>query len=164
MLTHALDPGRLVIEPRYRPRPAHFVRIQDSGDWRLKVYGLGTPGRPARSQLVEATVSLAAEVLPSPAITDQRHGAGFTISHDALQVCFALVYWWQGGNELHQRCYMSPSEEPGALRKLTDPGAGCVFELGIIDFERRAWIADVIGNPEGPDLDRYFSRRLTGDV
>jgi hypothetical protein len=154
----------LTIEPRYAPRPARFVRIEDAGDWRLKVYGLGTPGKPARSELIEATVSLAAEILPRPALTDQRYGAGFTISHDALSVCFALIYWWQSGNELHQRCYMSRSDDPRALSKLPDPGAGCVFELGIIDFERRAWINDVIGNPRGPDLDRYFARRLTGEV
>jgi hypothetical protein len=39
-----------------------------------------------------------------------------------------------------------------------------VFELGIIDFERRAWIDDIIGDPHGPDLTRYLSRRLNADV
>ena len=29
--------------------------------------------------------------------------------------------------------------------------AGCVWELGIVEFERRAWIEDVIGNADGPD-------------
>ena len=44
-----------------------------------------------------------------------------------------------------------------------DPTAlGCVWELGIIEFERRAWIADVIGNPAGPDLEAYFGRRFDG--
>ena len=35
--------------------------------------------------------------------------------------------------------------------------------MGIIDFERKAWIADVIGNPDGPDLDRlHVSPRFDG--
>jgi hypothetical protein len=42
--------------------------------------------------------------------------------------------------------------------------AGCVYELAIVEFERRAWIEDVIGNPDGPDLDRYLSRRFEGLV
>jgi hypothetical protein len=42
--------------------------------------------------------------------------------------------------------------------------AGCVYELAIIEFERRAWIEDVIGNPEGPNLDLYLSRRFGGLV
>ena len=39
---------------------------------------------------------------------------------------------------------------------------GCVWELGIVEFERRAWITDVIGNPDGSDLDRYMSRHFDG--
>jgi hypothetical protein len=35
-------------------------------------------------------------------------------------------------------------------------------ELGIFEFERRAWIEDVIGNTDGPDLDRYMSPRFHG--
>ena len=44
------------------------------------------------------------------------------------------------------------------------PRCGCVWELGIIEFERRAWIADVIGNPDGPDLDAYLGRRFDGMI
>jgi len=154
----------LRIEPRYVPRPARFLRIEEAGDWQLKIYSLAMPGKVARPELVEATVGLAAEHLPRPAITGDRYGAGFTISHDAMSVCFALIYWWQGGNELHQRCFMSPHDDPRALTRLAEPAAGCVFELGIIEFERRAWIEEVLADPPGPDLDRYFARRLTGEV
>ena len=41
---------------------------------------------------------------------------------------------------------------------------GCVWELAIVDFERRAWIEDVLLNPPGPDLERYLERRLDEDV
>jgi hypothetical protein len=33
----------------------------------------------------------------------------------------------------------------------------CVWELEIIDFERRAWLEDVL---KGADVERYLSRRL----
>ena len=42
--------------------------------------------------------------------------------------------------------------------------AGCVYELAIVEFERRAWIEDVIGNPDGPDVERYLGRRFGGLV
>jgi hypothetical protein len=42
--------------------------------------------------------------------------------------------------------------------------AGCVYELAIVEFERRAWIEDVIGNPDGPNLDLYLARRFNGLV
>jgi hypothetical protein len=36
--------------------------------------------------------------------------------------------------------------------------------LAIVDFERRAWIEDVLANPGGPDLARFLSRTLAEDV
>jgi hypothetical protein len=154
----------LRIEPRYVPRPARFITLHSVDDWRLKVYGLSMPGSSARPELVQAALKRADRVLPRPAVTGERYGVGFVIAHDAMTTSFALIYWWQSGNELHQRCFAAPRQDPGAQAKLVDPGAGCVFELGIIDFERRAWIDDIIGDPHGPDLTRYLSRRLNADV
>jgi hypothetical protein len=39
-----------------------------------------------------------------------------------------------------------------------------VWELGAIDFERRAWLEDVLANPEGPDVERYLAREYNEDV
>jgi len=155
--------GALSARP-YRPRHLRFIRRQDLGDWRIKVYGIAMFGRTTRSELVEAAVSQAAKTLPQPAVSDDRPGIGFVIAHDAASVCFGLIYWWQSANELHQRVFVSPLAEPGNFRRYENPGAGCVWELGIIDFERRAWLEDVLANPEGPDIDRYLSRALNADV
>ena len=38
---------------------------------------------------------------------------------------------------------------------------GCVWELAIVDFERRAWIEDVLANSPGPDLERYLAAAST---
>lgn len=56
---------------------------------------------------------------------------------------------------------MAPKEAPDALRAIEHPAAGCVWELGIIDFERRAWLADVLANPAGADLELYMSHALS---
>jgi hypothetical protein len=154
----------LRIEPRYQPRPARFIELHTVNDWRLKVYGLSMPGTRARPELVQAALKRADRVLPRPAVTGERYGVGFVIAHDAMATSFALIYWWQSGNELHQRCFAAPRGDPGAQARLSDPGAGCVFELGIIDFERRAWIEHALSDPRGPDLTRYLSRRLNADV
>jgi hypothetical protein len=59
---------------------------------------------------------------------------------------------------------MSPLDNPRALKPVQDPAAGCVWELSVIDFERRAWISDVLANPSGPDLARYMARQYNDDV
>jgi len=148
----------------YQPRPVRFIGMEQRGDWRLKVYGIATPGRTPRAEFVAATVDLAGVALPGPAVSDERYGVGIVIAHDSATYCFALLYWWQSANELHQRVYAAPLDDPHALIKLADPGAGCVWELSVVDFERRAWIEDVLANPNGPDIDRYLTRRFNADV
>ena len=94
-------------------------------------------------------------------LPDDGYGASFAIAHDAAYP-IALVYWWQGVNELHQRSFIG--EKIDGLEPVEWTPAGCVYELAIVEFERRAWIEDVIGNPDGPDVERYLGRRFGGLV
>jgi hypothetical protein len=50
------------------------------------------------------------------------------------------------------------------MTPLVHASAGCVWELEVIDFERRAWLADVLANPEGPDVERYLARHLDTEI
>jgi hypothetical protein len=109
---------------------------------------------------VERAVEIASDVLPHPAVGDDRYGAGFVIAHDAAALAIVIVYWWQSENELHQRIYTAPRDDLTALTQLPDQPAGCVWELAVVDFERRAWLEDVLANPAGPDLDGYLLREL----
>ena len=148
----------------YEPRPIRFIRREDVDGWQLKLYGIALAGKEPREELVTATRDLAASVLPRPAVSDDRYGVAFATAHDATSVYIALIYWWQSENELHQRIYVSPKEDPISFQQVENQPAGCVWELAIVDFERRAWIQDVLANPAGPDLERYLERRLDEDV
>jgi hypothetical protein len=137
-----------------------FLRREALDDWRLKLYGISAHGELPRDELVEATLEVAARVLPRPAVTDERVGVGFATAHDAISASIALVYWWQSENELHQRIYVGPRDDPRGMTQFADQPVGCIWKLGIVDFESRAWREDVLANPNGPDLDRYLSREL----
>ena len=102
-----------------------------------KHYGINEPS----PTLVEATRALAEPGVP-----------GFTIAHQGRSVAMALVYWWAEENEVHRRAYAGRALEP-----LTDTGMACVWELEVIDFERRAWLEDVLIND---DVDAYLERAL----
>jgi hypothetical protein len=85
---------------------------------------------------------------------------GFTIAHDAASAALGIVYWWANDNEVHSRYWVAPLDDPGALEPLDDPtGMACVWELEVIDFERRAWLEDVM---KGGDYQAYLSRSLDG--
>ena len=126
----------------YEPRHISFL----GRDGRFKHYGIGTHAPDPRPALVAAVVAR----VPAGEV-------GFTIAHDARSAGLGLVYWWANENELHRAAFVSPLDDPGALEPLQDAGLACVWELEIIDFERRAWLHDVL---IGDDLDAYLERAL----
>ncbi len=143
----------------YHQRRGTFVSDERYGDWRLKLDGLAAPEKGVRPALLDRTRALAEQSLPP--VDDEHHGAAFAIAHDA-NFPIALIYWWEAENELHSRIHAG--ETLDRMEPAPATALGCVWELGIIEFERRAWIADVIGNPDGPDVDRYLSRRFDGMI
>jgi hypothetical protein len=134
----------------HESRTIRFIRREDLDDWRLKVYGIGTHAPDARPEFVAATLDVAREALP------EGGGAGFVIAHDARAAGLGLVYWWAGENELHGRFFASPLEDPTAMVRNDGTGLACVWELEVIDFERRAWLEHVLKND---DLDAYLASR-----
>jgi len=152
------------LEAPYRPRHVRFIRREDVEGWQLKLYGIAVNGQEPRPEFVEATRDLAAQVLPQPPAGEDRYGVGFAIAHDARSVGIALVYFWKSENELHQRIYVSPKDDPAAFTQVENQPAGCVWELEVVNFERLAWLEDVLSNPAGPDLDAYLERSFSRDV
>lgn len=148
----------------YEPRTISFHGTETIGGWTVKLYGIAAHAEAPRKALMAATAKIAASALPKQAQEEGRHGVGFAIAHDADDFCFALIDWWSGDNELHQQLFFSPLDRPNELRPYLGQAIGCVWELEVTDFERRAWLRHVLANPEGPDLDTYlanhFERRI----
>lgn len=146
----------------YVARPITFLELWRTDGWRLKVYGIAD-GRPApRRELVEAAKRLALAVLPA-ASGDNLPAVGFVGAHDARGGCYVFVDWWADENELHHRAFLGSS--PDELRPIgLDDAIGCVWDLAVIDFERRAWLEAILKNPELPDLEAYLERRLEAVV
>ena len=90
---------------------------------------------------------------PGPA----PHSPPFTSAGAAVTAGLGLVYWWANENEIHQRVFAAPLDDPGALEPADGTGMACVWELEVIDFERRAWLEDVL---KGGDAERYLERSL----
>ncbi len=130
----------------YQPRSISLL----DRDGRLKHYGIALHDRVPRPALAAATRRFADVVIPDGA-------SGFTIAHDAATTGLALVYWWANENELHQRVFAAPLDDPAALKPADGTGMACVWELEVIDFERRAWLEDVL---KAGDLRRYHERAL----
>ena len=130
----------------YEPRCISFLEREG----RVKHYGIALHDRAARPALVAATREAARAAIPAQAL-------GFTISHDAATAGLGLVYWWANDNEIHQRVFAAPRDDPAALEPANGTGMACVWELEVIDFERRAFLEDVLKNG---DVEGYLERSL----
>jgi hypothetical protein len=134
----------------YQTRSIRYIGREDLGDWRLKVYSIGTHAPDARPEFVAATLDAAREALPDGG------GTGFVIAHDAKTAGLSLVYWWANENEIHGRFFASPLDDPDARVPDTGTGLACVWEMEVIDFERRAWLEHVL---KDDDVDGYLAQR-----
>ena len=130
----------------YEPRSISFL----TREGRVKHYGISRHDRVPRPALVEATREAARETIPAGAL-------GFTIAHDAATAGLGLVYWWANENEIHSRLFASPFDEPGRLEPIDGTAMACVWELEVIDFERKAWLDHVL---KAGDVERYLEQSL----
>lgn len=149
----------------YRPRPVRCAGIWAVDGWRLKLYGIAYDRDRPRPELVDAAQRAARTRLPQPAFGAGRYGVGFMGAHDGRDACVAFVDWWANEDELHHHLYVAPVDRPSELVP-TGPAdfTACVWDLAVLAFEREAWLATVLQNPGGPDLERYLQAQLSQDV
>jgi hypothetical protein len=155
---------QITVRGPHRPRPIAPLGLHETAGWRLKVYGITSEGDRPPAELVEAALKLAPEVLPVPAVSSDRYGLGFVVVHRAGDFCFVLYDWWSGENEIHQRLYSAPLDEPTRLAPHLSPAIFCVWEGAAVDHERRAWLRHVLARPEGPDTGAYLQDFFEGRV
>ncbi|MGO2037221.1 MAG: hypothetical protein ACTH2U_12135 [Brevibacterium sp.] len=141
----------------YRPRSVRFLNRVAVGDWTMKLYGISIAGSEVPEALTTAAVRAAKEALPSPVKGDRTSGIGFITAHAAPSRSYVLISWWAEHNELHQLILSAPPGRAGELAPHPTSAIGCVWELGVTDFERRAWITDIL-RPGEPHLSAYLER------
>lgn len=156
--TAAVAPMTPSISP-YVARPIAFQELWQPEGWRLKVYGIAYERPAPHAELVAAAKRLALEVLPR----EPTYAVGFIGAHEGRDGCYAFVDWWADESELHHKNFLGPS--PHELRAAgPDDSMACVWDLAVIDFERRAWHELVVKRAGPPDLGAYLARRLEETV
>jgi hypothetical protein len=149
----------------YETRPIRFLELWQREAWRLKVYGIAYRRDVPRLELIEAAKAAARSRLAEIDRSMPHYGVGFLGIHDGRTANFIFVDWWADENELHHHVYVSPTAEPSRLTYAPPTcGIACVWDIRVIEFERQAWLATVLKNPQGPNLDKYLQLRLNEDT
>jgi len=149
----------------YQPRPIRFLELWKPQGWQLKVYGIAYSKPSPSTDLVVAAKNIALRLLSNAVSQHAHYGVGFMGIHEGRGANFVFVDWWANENELHHRVFISPGDDPLSLEDRTRDGpAACVWDLGILAYEREAWVDTVLSNSGGPDLEAYLARRINRDL
>lgn len=153
----------MTLSAPYAVRPIRFLELASHGDWTVKVYTI-TAGRPISKELVSAAKRLAfkkldewrRETRPWP-----DHSAASLIVHHGEGANYIVLDWWVDESILQHHVWSSPIDAPERFTYLSPLGIGvCVWEMEVLQFEREAWIAYVLGRSGGPDMEAYFAAHL----
>jgi hypothetical protein len=149
----------------YAPRSIRFLGLREQRGWRLKVYGIAYRGEAPSPALVERAWVVTGRDLPEPAVGPDRYGVGFVGIHEGRGANLVFLDWWARENELHHLAWVADHRHPLDLQPIPRRGPhGCIWDLAVIAFERTAWVASALLNPNAPDLDGYLESRFQGVV
>lgn len=142
---------------RYRPRKAWFVKHVDCGPVGIKLSAISAP----TAEIRETDIARAEDVIrvegAKLAGRSGHTGAGFAIIHAGEEALWLLLHQWIEGGIATQRLWRAPLGTEALFEPDISDSMACVWELGVIDFERKAWMSTVMS---GKRLSDYLALTL----
>ncbi|MEE3921876.1 hypothetical protein V2I01_37105 [Micromonospora sp. BRA006-A] len=112
------------------------------------------PDRRLEPRVVDAAYAYLPALLPAP--DGATPPASWVVHRGADTGAYLLAYSWFFDNVVECRIAIAgqpaldcPDDDPAHFVDLTRPGVGCVWELGVLEHERIAWIRHVLA-PDRP--------------
>ncbi|MFC7342917.1 hypothetical protein [Saccharopolyspora griseoalba] len=125
-------------------RRTDFHGVREVAGRSVKVYAISADGAATSAEVLDSACGTAASVLPGGG------GSGFVVVHRGEEAVWLLVHWWED-DILCQRLFR---DGPGGEFVPAEPQLfACVWELHVIDHERRSWALRVLGED---DVDGYL--------
>src|SRR5690606_32472432 len=143
----------------YRPRRAWFRELMHVGPVAIKLNAICADGEQIDDAMFDKAkariLTAQGEMLRTP-----HHGAGFAILHEGEDGRWLLLHWWVTGGVSARRLWRADLAPDAAFIEADPLLFACVWELGLIDFERRAWIETAMS---GKPVAAYTEQRFSGE-
>lgn len=144
----------------FAQRPVRPRAVMAHMGWRLKPYDITLPGEELDEDDFSRALAGAIADLPLPAVSEARPGVGFVIRHQGRGWSYLVLCWWDRENELPMRIW-TRKREPDAHWAPAGPDQSiCVWDAQVLDFERGAYVENVLAHPDQPNIDAYLAERL----
>ena len=156
---HHVDDGSLAPNA-YKPRRAWFQELMQVGSMFIKVNAICADGKAIDDAVLAEAKAKILEAEPDMVRTPQL-GAGFAILHEGEEGRWLLLHWWLGGGICARKLWRADLAPDAEFEDAPVHLFACVWELAIIDFERRAWTETAMSQKPVSD---YIARRFSGET
>lgn len=148
----------------YKKRKIVYGDTAISGNWRVKVHLITYREKFGAVNVLQNAISNLPKWLEEFSRIDLPISMiGSLIVHEGKDGVWTLLSFWAGGNMLRTTTFYSPFTDESDFQLLERGSMACVWELAVIDHERRAWVKHVLMNCI-PDYAAYLNDTLTADV
>ncbi|MET3598154.1 hypothetical protein [Martelella mangrovi] len=143
------------LSERYAPRAAGFLRAVSADGGVIKLNGISTS---PDLDFTDAETDAAAAVLEQSQLGKPHLKVGFAVLHRGEEALWLLLHWWlDGGIASHAMWRAGLGTARPEFSPVPAGVLACVWELGVIDFERRAFMDTALS---GAPLADYLASRM----
>lgn len=143
----------------YQPRRAWFREMVAIGPVSVKLNAICADGATIGDEVFEAAIAKMRSAENEIAHTPHQ-GAGFAILHEGEEARWLLLHWWVKGGIAARKLWRADRSPDGRFVEADPLLMACVWELGLIDFERRAWMNTAMS---GKTVSDYTEERFSGE-
>jgi len=135
----------------YAPRYVLVLDTARTDNWSLKVYWVTPEPSEPDQELADAAIARSLAALEGA----PGYGAGFLIVHRGEMATWAILWWWTDQDILRRKIWQVTD---GGMVDVGDQDyVACVWELSIVDWERKAWINHILRHPRWSHADGYLT-------
>ncbi len=138
----------------YRARQAGYLQTVETREGRIKLNGISAVGAP---DFAEDVLDAAIAVLRQAEAPAGHFGAGFAVLHCGEEAWWLLLHWWLPGGIASHGLWRAALGATPVFSPVPPGVLACVWELGAIEFERRAFMETAMA---GAPLADYFASTM----
>lgn len=142
----------------YVMRYIYFSELIKVSDWNIKIYTISDKKEfESQTTYMWAKQNLKSWLNQVNSFNPNHEQVAFLILHEATEGIFSLINTWVGKNMLQTHVYLTKYDKPNSFEKISGDGLfACVWELEVINHERKSWMKHILMQEENPDLEHYL--------
>mgnify|MGYP001794953531 CR=1 FL=1 len=138
-----------------------FISLDNwqEGAWSNKFYWINAdPTAPPDAEIEAAAKAFVRDQLHVPDREGHHYNRGFVMFHQGARQNWLVWNWWAFDNITSHVLANSTAEDPTSFTEYSGTIMACTWEMVILEFERRAWVENVLSGERSFDL--YMSEHL----